>query len=158
MLSFEGIARSLGLRSWKEAQPDLHRDIILGIETRATDCKSVAGFDFIRGWYTTWIIGPETEGCGMHQQHVLDIDPSASLRWQHHMVMLVDLHMEISGSLCPGVVPQELFDTGWWGYSDALVNTPQGSLRLADVIDLQAGVYKTRIRHKGKFHPPKVNR
>lgn len=156
MLCFDGIFDSLGMTPWSSDVPELHREIIVGIESAEAECKSSRGFDLMRGWYSTWIIGPNTEGCGMHQQAILDMEPEAHLQWHTQPVMLVSVKLNVTGSIRPGVIPAELLEPGaWWAYYDDLIQHNETLVPLHEYVKLQRDVCKTRIKHEGIFYPLK---
>lgn len=154
MLSFAAMAKNLGMVSWSQAEPELHREVILANETVEPDCRSARGFDFIRGLYTTWIKGPDTEGIGIHQSLVLKEEPSASLHWTTEMVVLVDHRYDVVDKIRAGVVPQRVFESGWWAYYDHPVENLGKQTPLHEYLALEKGVYKMRIKHRGVFYPP----
>lgn len=155
MLSFAAMAKHLGMVSWSQAEPELHREVILANETVQPDCRSARGFDFIRGVYTTWITGPDTEGYGFYQSLILEKEPGASLHWKTEMVVLVDHRYDVVDKIRAGVIPQRVFESGWWAYHDTLVDNLGKQTPLHEYLSLERGVYKNRIKHRGEFYPPK---
>lgn len=149
------IAKTYGLTSWADAEPELHREIILCAKSVEPESRSAVSFDFIRALHSTWITGPLTEGCGLNSQLVLDKHPEASMKWKTTMVVLVDRQVMITGGLRVGVIPvSALEDHAWWAYADRPVSEDDPR-PLTEALGLEQGVYKTKIRHAGVFYPEK---
>lgn len=151
MFSFNGLAQSLNMVPFT-TRPELHKEIILSF-TFGDSCdkeKSSVGFEFIRGWYSTWIEGPVTRGCGMQDEAVQRIDPAASRQWSYSMVFLYNSNIVIDEAWLPGVLDEALFERdSWWGYCDA----PVADTTLAQYLNLERGRCKTRLKHAGVFYP-----
>lgn len=149
------IADQYGLTSWANAEPELHREIILCARTVEPGSRSSVSFDFIRALYSTWIVGPKTEGCGINQNLVLEKYPEASMQWKTTMVVLVDNRVMVTGGIRAGVIPASILeDQAWWAYADRPVSEDDPRT-LAEALGLEQGVYKTKIRHDGVFYPEK---
>ena len=142
-----------GFTSFQKAHPDLHTDVIVGVWSTTTGDRfgSLRSIDFMRAWYTTWIKGPETLGCGMHAEAVLKLFPGADRSWTHEIVLLHDACMQIVGQETPGVLSESYFDTehAFWVESGKLwENTP-----MCDILGLSRGNCKTKLKHQGVFYP-----
>lgn len=154
MFSFNGLAQSLGMRPFS-TRPELHREIVLCFaSTDSSDANhSSISCEFIRGWYTTWIEGPRTRGCGMHSETVRRIDPGADREWNYSMVFLYSGRIQIEHAWMPGVVDETVFeDSAWWAYCD----DPIHGMSLAQYMDLDRGSCKTKLKHDGVFYPRKL--
>lgn len=156
MLCFDRLAASLGMTLWSTQAPELHKEIIIAFETKEVECRSQRGFDLVRGWHSTWIKGPVTEGCGMHQQHILDIDPKASEHWTSQDVVIICYKLHVTGNIRPGIIPSELFQDAWWAYYDhPIKKSNEEVIPLHEYVKLQRDVCKTKIKHDGVLYPLK---
>jgi hypothetical protein len=144
---------ALGFRSFQKQQPALHTDIIMAVwSTTAGDrFGSIRSIDFIRGWYSTWIKGPETMGCGMHAEAVLSLFPNADREWSYEVVLIHDQCYSTGGEETPGVLPEIVFENSkaYWIPSTDLI----GQLPACDALELSRGNCKTKLRHAGIFYP-----
>lgn len=159
MFTLAPIAHQLGLSSFKMVQPALHTEIVIAFESTTTgdSRRSIRSIDFMRGWYSTWITGPNTRGCGMHAEQVQRLFPGVETEWQHQTVFLHDRSYIFDTNLVAGVVVQsDLTHAAWW----ADVNMPvsdedNGSVHttIADYLGLSRGSCVTRLQHHGLFYP-----
>jgi hypothetical protein len=159
MFSFTTIARQLGLRTFKEASPQLHTEIVIAFEssTVGDSRRSIRSVDFMRGWYSTWITGPDTKGCGMHAEQVLRVAPGVDRAWSHQVVLLHDRSYIFDNSLVPGVVPESEFErAAWWASVDMPVSDEDNGgteTTMAEYLGLSRGSCITRLKHDGLFYP-----
>ena len=143
MSVFATVIRSMGFTDWNQ-EPELHKEIIIAAQTKVHPERDVMlGLEFLRGVYTTWIKGPATEGCGMYSGLITAKDPAAAFDWKTQMVVLVDIKIEIAGTLRPGVLPSEVYEKTWWRYANP-----------HDIVG--RGSYPSRIKHKGEFFPERA--
>lgn len=144
---------AMGFRNFQTVQPALHTDIILAVWSTTTGDKlgSIRSVDFVRGWYSTWITGPNTLGCGMHADAVLSVFPQVDRDWQYEIVLLHDKCFQVMGETIDGVLPEQYFDNAraFWIEADA----PMGTSTAADMLELSRGNCKTKLRHAGHFYP-----
>lgn len=156
MLCFDQLAKSLGMVLMSQAQPNLHREIIIAQELKMTECSGIRSFDFMRGWYSTWIKGPETEGCGMHRPQVLAVDPTAAQSWLTRPAFITYHKLESEDHIKPGVIPLSLIRGSWWAYTNSVITTADGKTMPLDVYcNMRRDQCPTRIMHKGVVYPLK---
>jgi hypothetical protein len=113
----------------------------------------------MRGWYSTWIKGPHTEGCGMHRPLVLAVDPSAAQDWVTRQAFITYHKLDAEDHIKPGVIPLSLIRSSWWAYTNSIVTLPDGSSLPLDVYcGMKRDLCPTKISHKGVVYPiKKVN-
>lgn len=141
---------NLGFKAFS-TPPELHTEIVLAVWTNCADDKftSVRSLEFVRGWYTTWITGPQTVGCGIHGAAVCALFPDADREWAHEFVFLHDPCWQVPGETIAGVLPESQLDSGttYWQYADKSLGERY------DLLELNRGSCKTRLRHNGVFFP-----
>lgn len=166
MLILPSLLASIGMTSWSEAVPENNRNIVIAYEEANTNMPNMRGswkLHALHGFYTTWITGPDTEGCGLHKQSLLQVHPGADKNWTEQPVVLVYRKFEIAGGITQGVIPASLLKHSWWGYADHMVGLSEVQEKGEEVDKLRVSLtgffgvepdeIKTRIKHNGVFFP-----
>lgn len=155
MLGINRTLKEMGFTAWSTARPPKHTEVVLSFQTREIDSSSYMGIDFVRGWYSTWIKGPSTEGCGISRQWVLDVDPEAAQTWVEQEVFIIHSKIFMKEAIRPGIIPAAVFTDALWAPVDLVVKTgcPPKGQTISSMLNLKRDVCKTRIKHRGIMYP-----